>query len=91
MGTEWSARWIDTRGGSARIERSYRYRIARVNRGRARIAIRGEDVFPSATWTAQGYVDVDLADGLEGQGVLRIRGPGAPRVNAFERHISVRR
>jgi hypothetical protein len=87
LGAEGSSRWTDA---GDRV-RDFRFRVVRASGGRLGLQVEGVVTTPVNAWHAEGELDIDAEDGLTGEGVLRVRGPGAPQVNVFERRIVVAR
>jgi hypothetical protein len=83
-GTSWDARW--ERDGR---DYSYQYRVQSIRDGLVRLEVRGRTTTPVNHWDVDGHVELAVADGFTGESALHVRGPGGPRLNDFDRRISI--
>jgi hypothetical protein len=83
-GTSWDSKW--ERDGR---KYAYQYRVGSVHDGVAVLEVEGRTTTPVNEWDVSGQVEIALADGFAGKAALHVRGPGAPRVNDFDRRISI--
>jgi len=86
VGTEWTRQW-----SRDRRDFSYHYRIDGVHGQMAHVHIDGSAMSSVNRWDTEGDLDVSLVDGFAGEGHLHVRGPEAPKLNDFDRHIVIER